>query len=181
MIFANDKEKESYFTRIYDENYRLAVAHAYKIHKNTERAKETVNDAFLKIWRLLDSIDNPDKIKAYIITAVKHTALNNEEKYQSKESRDISREALYNELDEDINTPVPDTEAEITEGILYILTRINELDEKYSVVLILNLYNELSPEEISKFLDCPVKTVYTRLDRGKKLLKKLLNEERSRF
>lgn len=181
MHFSSTKEKNEYFEKLYDTHSKLAFAHAYRVHKNRERSLDTVNDAFLKIWKALDSIKDPDKIAAYIVVATRHTALNNEELWKKKTGRDISREDAYTELEESVFVPSPASLVEIEEDIAHIRSLINELDYKYSNVLILNLWNGLTPEEIAGLLGCPVKTVYTRLNRGKKIIKKKLEEERSRF
>ena len=55
-----------------------------------------------------------------------------------------------------------------------ILRAIRELKEPYRQVCRLCLLEEQSPEEAALALGRPVKTVYTQLSRGKKLLREAL-------
>lgn len=58
-----------------------------------------------------------------------------------------------------------------------IRNAIDHLPEIYKTVLILYYFEELQVQEISSILDCPRKTVETRLYRAKGLLKSLINDE----
>ncbi len=59
-------------------------------------------------------------------------------------------------------------------GEAEILRSIRELKEPYRQVCRLCLLEERSPEEAALALGRPVKTVYTQLSRGKKLLREAL-------
>ena len=58
-----------------------------------------------------------------------------------------------------------------------VVEAISWLDEKYSIPLSLRYAENMDVKEISKLLGIAEKTVYTRLDRAKKLLIEKLNGE----
>ena len=58
---------------------------------------------------------------------------------------------------------------------------INELKPEYKEVLVYADMNELSYEEISKILKCPVGTVRSRLNRARSALRKKLSDKRELF
>jgi RNA polymerase sigma-70 factor (ECF subfamily) len=60
-----------------------------------------------------------------------------------------------------------------------IRTTVANLPEIYKTVLILYYFEELQVQEICTILDSPRKTIETRLYRGKKVLKALLEQELS--
>ena len=51
-----------------------------------------------------------------------------------------------------------------------VVKGITLLDDKYRAPMYMKYVEELSPEEIAEMLELPIKTVYTRLARGKALL-----------
>ncbi|MGN0149415.1 MAG: RNA polymerase sigma factor, partial [Clostridia bacterium] len=63
------------------------------------------------------------------------------------------------------------------ENIQYIYLQIKSLKKIYSDVLLLHLKFHFTPEMISDTLHINIKTVYTRLNRGTKLLRKKLEEK----
>lgn len=94
----------------------------------------------------------------------------------------LQKKAVYHEdLQEYENVLVSDADfiAKVNEEEDYrrLVQKILDLDEKYSIPMHLYWVEELDIKEISKRLDMPVKTVYTRLNRGKMILMKLLERE----
>ena len=58
-----------------------------------------------------------------------------------------------------------------------VVKAIENLDPVYSVTLLLKYERGLSPKEIAEMMEIPEKTVYTRLSRGKKMLRDALKGE----
>ena len=52
-----------------------------------------------------------------------------------------------------------------------IYNSIKEMDKRYSEILLFKYKFHYSAEQIAELLDLNVKTVYTRIDRGRKILK----------
>ena len=58
-----------------------------------------------------------------------------------------------------------------------VVKAIDDLDPVYSTTLLLKYERGMTPDQIAEQMDIPVKTVYTRLSRGKKLLRDALKGE----
>ena len=58
-----------------------------------------------------------------------------------------------------------------------VVKAIEKLDEKYSLTLLYRYNENMSVGEIATLMGVPEKTVYTRLERGKKLLLQSINGE----
>ena len=146
---------------------RIAGLPSYEVD-----AQDAVQSAFLKICKYYKSICEsiPEKqLQVYVFSIVKN------------ESKDIIKgNKRYEKADEDIET-VPDEEflerIKIKERYDDVIAAIQKLDEKYSMTLLFYYVNEMSVKDIAEKMGIPEKTVYTRLERGKRLLLESLKEE----
>ena len=59
----------------------------------------------------------------------------------------------------------------------HVVEKIKQLDEKYSITLLLYYGEEMDVKKISELMEIAEKTVYTRLERGKRLLLEDLSKE----
>jgi RNA polymerase sigma factor (sigma-70 family) len=83
------------------------------------------------------------------------------------------REELFE--DDGYNT-VEDIVSDIDLHMMYdeVVKAIADLDEIYSMTLLLRYEKGMKPDEIAETMGISNKTVYTRLSRGKKLLREAL-------
>ena len=177
-IKLNKLEK---FNFLYKNYYRYIYKIAYSVLKNDKIMDDAVQDIYMKIWNCIDkiNIDDTAGTKYFISVVAKNTAIN---KYKS-EKKDKTH---FVEIDNDILFAINgDKSADPLEIVInddnvnYIYSKIDELGEKYSEVLTLKYKYELTPEEIATLTELSIKTVYTKLSRGRELLKsKLFEEER---
>ena len=58
-----------------------------------------------------------------------------------------------------------------------VVKAIENLDPVYSTTLLLKYERGLTPAQIAEMMEIPEKTVYTRLSRGKKMLRDALKGE----
>ena len=63
----------------------------------------------------------------------------------------------------------------------YIHNKIKELGDKYSDVMLLKYKYDYTPEEIAELTGINLKTVYTKLSRGREILKSKLSKERGDY
>lgn len=173
------KEK---FTISYQKYYRYVYKVAYGILKSDKYMEDVVQEIYIKIWKNIDTInlDDEDGTKAYISTIARHTAINkyNKDKKNSTQFVDIDNDIMYAVVGDASGDP-----SEIVvndENVNYIYDKIKELGDKYSRVMMLKYQNEHTPEEIAEITELNIKTVYTKLSRGRELLKAKLFKERGK-
>lgn len=128
-------------------------------------AEDAVQSAFMKITKYIDAIDfsRDDKdIKNYCFAILSNEICNvlscNQEDFEFDEEFCLENE--YNFIEE----------LEIKEKYDEVVKAIEALDERYSTTLYLAFCKEMTPNEIADMMGITVKTVYTRLARGKKHL-----------
>lgn len=141
--------------------YQLYVI-AFAILKNEEDAQDAVCSAILKAYEHIEQLKNPHKFMAWMIKITKNEALH------------IKRRRLELPGDEKVEAllePVRDHYNELWDTI-------QNLPEEYRLVVVMFYYNELSLRDIARVLDIPIGTVKSRLNRGRELLKRALEERK---
>ena len=128
---------------------------AYAILKNKDDAEDAVQEAFMKLIYKEPTFNDETHKKAWLLRVTINISKN-----MLKSS--YRRSELYIE---------PITIENKTDGVLQYVLRLNE---RYRAVIHLYYYEDYSIKEIASILKLPAATVGTRLSRGKKLLKNML-------
>lgn len=185
MTFKSNKQdksttKREKFDTIYSLLFVYVGAIIYKITNDKASIDDLAHDVFTKFWEKFDTIPDLDEAKAWLSVVSRNTAIN-----WNKKRNSINN--AITDIDDDIlsdisRSPSPDV-AEIiasNDNVEFIFSQISCLDKKYSDILMLYFKFHYTTNEIATLLDINIKTVYTRFERGKLLLRKLLVEyERS--
>lgn len=143
----------SLFHRYRDDVYRLAVNYTH----NPQEAEDVCQTVFLKA--LEQKTLTPGKEKAWLMQVT------------ANECRSLLRSYWWRNtvpLDETLISP--GTQLDET------VQALGKLKPEYRVVLYLHYYEQYTSPEIAHLLKIPTSTVTTRLDRGRKKLRKLLEE-----
>ena len=181
------------FTEIANAYKDKAFSLTMKILKNREEAEDSLQDAFMKLYRAImnGNYEAKSKFSTYFYSIVYNSAVDLYRKYNVRSFNVTSIEindSNYNEGDElsfnfetkidknEVNTAEYSTDKRVTESeIKNIINQyINAIPEQYSVILNMFFLNDLSHEEISGILKIPVGTVKNRIFRAKEKMKELL-------
>ena len=135
---------------------------ALHILHNHHDAEDAVQTALLRISRQADNLpQNEQALRAYVLTAAKHAALN----LLPKQLKDA-------DLDKVIAVSTEDLFEVIVASQEYdrLLAAIKSLPPTYRSVLMLRYVQQLETKEIAKLLDRPRGTVQKQIARAKALL-----------
>ena len=138
-------------------------------------AEDVVQESYIKILKYIDSInlDADEKaVKTYILTIV------------SNKINDLfSKCEICENIEDYVNNIESDDdffeELVIKERVEAVWKAINGLDEIYRIIFMYRYKNHMSIKEIAEFMEISVRTVQTRILRGRKLLISILNEDNS--
>lgn len=150
---------------------------AYRLTNQVEDAQDLAQEAFLKIYQVLDKYDTsrPFFPWMYKVAAnVCYTAL------RKKPQEEVPLEKVI-EFAPTIPQAAtqPEDYTETKEVQRFVQQALAELPEKYKVPLVLRYLEDMTYQQIAEVMDLPVTTIETRLFRGKSLLqKRLINLER---
>lgn len=187
MIFVNITDfkisKKEKFNILYQKYYRYSYKIAFGILKKDKYIDDVVQEIYMKLWKNIDKInlDDEEGTKAYVSVAAKTTAIN-------KYNKDKKSGTKFVEINDDVLFATTSNESADPADIVvnnanvdYIYDKIKELGKNYDQVMMLKYKHEHTPEEIAEVTGLNIKTVYTKLSRGREILKaKLLEERRKR-
>lgn len=170
LAMLDTTEEKSKFEVLYKEYRNTMYNHAYGILKDNYLAEDAVHNAFLKLTKNLEKV-NEIKCKEtrnYLVILVRGAAIDiyNQNK----------KIVPMDELDDTDTLDLP----ELIENRLEherVFGIISNMEEKYSDILMLKLFYECSNTEISQLLNIDPEHVSIRFFRAKAKLKKLIMEE----
>jgi len=185
----------SEFRIIADEMKDKAFSLTIKILKSKEEAEDSLQEAFMKLFRAImdNKYEERAKLSTYFYSIVYNTAVDNYKKLKSKrfsivsidvddsnfeEGDDLLKKYYESEIQPSVYEERHDmsSEKKITgrEIAQIIQNYIGNIPEQYSVILTMFYINDLSHEEISDILKLPIGTVKNRIFRAKAKLKDII-------
>ena len=172
----DEEDRRGKLKRIYLSHHKDVFAKAYSVLRNHHDAEDAAQEAWASIAKNIDSLpcDDANALRATVITVAKYKAIDLFRRRCRKEEMTEDLEAADHE------TPVSETVfSEICEKetAMVLAVCLRELDDKYTDVLRLYYLQGNSTREIARLFSMSVKTVETRLARGRALLCKKLKEK----
>ena len=145
---------------------------------NSEEAQDILQEAFIKAWINLNEFNADLKLSSWLYRIVHNETISfcrKKKSFGKNNKISIDENVLLNYEDE----TVEDTD----ENQKYILTNdiLNSLPQKYKEVLVLKFLEKMSYEEVSDVLKIPEGTVAARINRAKKMFKKIAEKENIEF
>lgn len=176
LLFATvilDESRSEKAVHIYENYYSYMIYIAGRYLKTPSDREDAAHDSMLRLISIIDSIDfsNEAKLKGLCGVVTKNVALNI---CKRKDKSSISLEEIFDVADDSVS---PEDNAVSNDTVTRLVISIEALNEVYRDVLKLKYLNQLKEIEIAKLLELPVKTVNQRIFRGKRLLRKAMEED----
>lgn len=156
------------------DSYNLRIQNTIKRFFNSHQDVEDVKqEVYIKTWKHLSSFRGESHLWGWLRTVTLNTCKDQLQK-NSKSKNNL------NDTDGDILCNIADSRENIeqksliTERQKAILSAINRLKPKFKEVIILHDIEELTYEEISQKIKCPIGTVKSRLFNARSVLKEEL-------
>ncbi len=145
-------------------HYDYFVNVARKFTQNQMDAEDLAQDTFIRAYKFYDTFRPGSNCKAWLYTIMKNIFINYYRKYKN------ITEYHFDDIPE---KPVPVEESTLTRDELMKL--MSKIKDEFRCVIILYHLDDYSLKEISQQLDWPLGTVKSRLHRGRKEFKKILD------
>ena len=169
--FENEQE-QSKFEYIYAKYKKLLLYKANEILNDRYLAEDAVSEAFIRVYKNLHKIDDPDSgmMASFLAVIVKNTAIN-----ILNQNKNISAADIYDdEPQSDFDVEEHIVSETVTEGMLKL---VDKLKDELKECFLLMYAHGLSYKEIGAVLKISEANVAVRIHRAKKKLIKLLKEE----
>lgn len=169
------------------EKYQNQVINiAYSMLSDREDACDAAQEVFVKIYRNIAGFKGKSSLSTWIYRIISNVC-NDILRKRQKSTNVISISTALQEDEENKDmeitdtSPTPEEHLELSEQQRMVRAAIGELSVEYKEIITLCDIEQLSYEEISQVLKCPVGTVKSRLNRARNSLKKKLLENRELF
>ncbi len=170
LTFETEAERDK-FEYLYEKYKNLLMHKALGILRDHMLAEDAVSEAYLRVYRNLHKIDDPDagRAAAFLVTIVRNVALSMLQKGK-------------NETPDEFDEERPD-EANLEDTVLSgiasdeILTILGGLDDGLRDIFVMKYAHDLSHREIADALGLTENNVTVRLHRAKKKLAEKLVKE----
>lgn len=159
----------------------LLVRFAYRFTRKQEDAEDVVQETFIRLYKNLPKLDLSRPIRPWLFHVCVNLCRNLAERRKS---------LLFSELENaeengeggvltylESSDPLPDDNARQADSARVVRSALDQLPEKYRLVLTLFYFDGLSYEEIADALSLPLNTVRTHIRRAKILLKGILGDQ----
>ncbi|MBQ8688039.1 MAG: RNA polymerase sigma factor [Ruminococcus sp.] len=154
------EELKDKLTRYKDMVYRIAYTYLH----STADAEDISQETFLKLYLREQPFPDAESEKAWLIRVTLNACCNLKKSFWQRQRSEMPEQ-------------MPDsmTSASVEESKLY--HAVFSLPEKYRVVILLYYYEDYSVREISAITGRKESTIQTQLERGRKKLKKQLEQQ----
>jgi len=143
----------SAFARLYRLTYRPLLQYAWNLTRSEDAARDVVQDVFLKLWYVRETIDPDRSLKALLYTMVRNRVLN----YQRFESHFVDPLEEEEAIDSESHSVEDRLEAEMLHKCF--LSWIDRLPVRRREAFILSRIHGLNHHQISKVMKLSPATV----------------------
>jgi RNA polymerase sigma-70 factor (ECF subfamily) len=158
----------NFYAQIIDRYKDKSMSLALRILRNREEAEEATQDAFIRAYNALNSFEGTSQFGTWF--------------YRILSRR--KKEFIESEYDDEKEFERPDSggsewsdELELSDMIAFVKKTIDALPAKYSAIVSLFYFQELSYDEIARVTELPIGTVKTHLFRARTMLQKRIQKE----
>lgn len=153
---------------------RRAVAVSFRLLGHSHDALEVTQDAFMKGFRSLGTLQNPDAFAGWMLRIVSNLSLNYRRSRKSRSAMPLDELVISEPPTQTSGDPLRAMESrELGEGLQKALA---QLPEKQRLAIVLFTIEELPQKEVAEAMDCSVEAVKWYVFQGRKKLKTLLAE-----
>ena len=154
------------FERVVQRYQCAAIAYAFSILGDYHAAEDAVQEAFVAVWRNLDSLRDPKAFQGWLRRLV-FTQCNRQQRRRTIKTVDL--EAYRDTVRSQLPTPAADLEAK--ERGEAIRGAIDGLPQRLKEAVMLYYFGGHAQKEVAAFLEVPVSTINKRLHDARTRLK----------
>ncbi|MCR4261058.1 MAG: sigma-70 family RNA polymerase sigma factor [Candidatus Colwellbacteria bacterium] len=170
------KRLKQEFAKAYDDFADAIFRHCYFRLSNRERAKELMQETFMRTWGYIQKGNTIElsKIKPFLYKTASNLIIDEYRRNKNELSLDNLKEDGF-EIAE---------EAEIERGVdmrieLEKMKKVlDHLDDKHREVIVMRYIDNLEPKEIAEVLNDTPNNVSVKINRGIKQIRKYIEDER---
>jgi len=146
---------------------------SYQMLHNEEDAKDAAQESFLNLFESLPYFRGECSLKTWLCRIVSSQCIARSRRRRRCRKREAPSEQ-FREIPDSGPSALEQMEKQETHNLLH--RAVDELPEKYRIIIVLYYFQDLSYEQIADILLLPIGTVKVRLFRARKMLEKKLKK-----
>ena len=158
-----EQQLEQAYDKYSDDIFRYCY---YRLYFNREKAKEMMQETYIKTWDYISDGNDIDNIRAFLYKTAKNLIID----YHRKRKED----SLDNFLEEGVQFASKSEKLDKKLDAEKYKQMIEQLDDKYQEVIMLRYIEELKPKEIAEIIDETPNVVSVRIHRGLEKLRQII-------
>lgn len=171
LIKRAQKGDHNAFAVLVDEHQRYIYNLALRVVRDENEALDLTQETFVRAWTALQNFKGQSQFRTWLYRIVTNLCYNRLPNLR-RSLNDLGDDVMEFMPDTNINTPAREFDSNETRQNLH--QAIEDLDEKYRLLITLRYHDELSYDEIASTLNLPLGTVKTGIFRAKEQLRKSL-------
>lgn len=185
LIERCQKGDREAFNELVEQYQSQVINIAYGMLSDREDAYDAAQETFVKIYRNIGGFKGKSSLSTWIYRIVANVC-NDMLRKRQRSAVVVSMNSTVSDEDDremDItdDAPTPEELLELSEEQRAVRIAISELSAEHREIITFSDIEQLSYEEISDILKCPIGTVKSRLNRARSALKKKLLKNRELF
>ncbi len=161
------KGDQKAFADLYSYYRTPALRFCVNMLKDQEEAENVLHEVFIRIWDRRAHINPELNFNSYLFTCLRNFTF---DYFKRMEKNNLLREVYYERMYTTDHQEIEDTE----DRIQFVSKVVNGLSEKRKKILILNVYEGKSYEEIANLMKISKNTVKNQLVKAKQILREQL-------
>ncbi len=157
---------EKQFLEAYDKYADAIFRHCYFRLMDRERARDLMQDVFLRTWDYLQKGATIENIRAFLYRVANNLVIDSVRK-KSAVSLDFLQEQGFD--------PAKEEKAGATGEVSEVLRYVSLIEPQYRDVLLMRYVDDMGPKEIAEILEESENAVSVRLNRGIKKLREYVD------
>lgn len=170
---------------LYKKTYPRAYAVAVQTMKNREDALDVLQEAYVSVFKNIDSLQDESKLNAWVSKIVGNRCIDYLRKYRGKNEPTLFGEMISDDsdvefediLENDNQEFIPEESVDYDETKKIMQGILDQLPDEQRLCVLMYYYDELSVKEIAETLGCSTGTVKSRLNYARKYIKKEVEKQ----
>jgi RNA polymerase sigma factor (sigma-70 family) len=166
--------------RVYELFYGKMMTVCLRYTKNTDQAKDILQDGFIKVFQSMDKFNRSGSFEGWIRRIMVNTAIDHFRRTKNSYLLLGEERSIEDFADQDEEDILADTSGDDDMDVkpADVINAMQKLTPAYRTVFNLYVFEEMTHKEISELLGINIGTSKSNLAKAKHNLKKLLTQER---
>lgn len=168
------KGERKAFHKVYKAYYKKVYYTALKISRNQADAKDIAQETFMQIQKSIASLKDVELFDQWLNRIILSKA---SDLFRKNKTTSFPEEhPVFQVSKEERGYMLPEAKLRFDSDQAMLQYFLNQLDEKYRIVLLLSYFDNMKIKEIAEILEIPDGTVKSRMSTGKEQLKERIEQ-----